>query len=109
MQAECHSGGVGQFLRDNLVVAEVAAPRAAVSFIRPRAQEPVGAGLLPDVLGGNAGPFPGVVVRRDFALHELAEALAEHLVFRLKMPAIHHTSLEPVSYTHLTLPPNREV
>src|ERR1035441_10442883 len=93
MQDERHSGGIGQFFRDNLVVAEIAAPRAAVCFIRPRAKEPVGAGLLPDFFGGDAVAFPSVVVRRDFVLHELAKAFAEHLVFQLKMTALHHASL----------------
>jgi hypothetical protein len=59
---------------------ELVRARAAVFFRHRAAQEPVRAGLLPDVLVDVALVLPALVVRRDFRFQEAPDAVAERLV-----------------------------
>ena len=101
----------GSFLpRALLIAAALAAIVAIALFVGGRfgLMLAVGLGLgmtLEGLRFGFAGPWRAMILRREPA-GILAQLLAIGLVAIVAIPLI---SFRPVSYTHLTLPTNREV
>jgi hypothetical protein len=87
------SGGPGQFLVQDHVVAVVGVTTAAVLLIDVDAEQPGPARGQPYVAGHHAIPFPLLVVRRDLLRDEGAHHVTERVVFFGENLALHRLGL----------------
>ena len=96
-EAEARGGHarVLQLLGDHLAVAEVVDPAAAELLGHGHPDEARGARLLEEVARHDAGVVPLEIVRRDLALDERVEALAEQVVFLGEVRAPHDAEVTP--------------
>ena len=81
--------GVGRFLDDHLVEADIVVPGTAVLLIRPDHQEALFTGPAKGVAIHDAGLTPALHMWHNLGCEELAECLAEHLLFFGKLSGQH--------------------
>ena len=85
---------VGHLLADHHVVAEVGRAPAAVLLVELEPEQPLRAGLRPDLAVDDPVLLPLVVVGDDLLVEERADGVAEGLVLLVEDLARHRSLLE---------------